>query len=169
MRWGQCGSTTTTTTGWERFGCVYTRWSPRPARKPNPSPLRTTSNSSAVTCRGLRRMASMRLSGLATTVPVLPHDIKFSITWEDGGERGARGRVGETFGGLGTDRTWPGCRAFLLQRRPAKGPERRQPALIELRISGSLTRCDCGGGEGGIRTHEGLHLTRFPGERHKPD
>jgi peptidoglycan/LPS O-acetylase OafA/YrhL len=25
------------------------------------------------------------------------------------------------------------------------------------------------GGEGGIRTHEGLHLTRFPGERHKPD
>src|SRR5258708_20560722 len=25
------------------------------------------------------------------------------------------------------------------------------------------------GGEGGIRTHEGFHLTRFPVERHKPD
>src|SRR5690348_15068300 len=24
------------------------------------------------------------------------------------------------------------------------------------------------GGEGGIRTHDGLHRTRFPGERHRP-
>jgi hypothetical protein len=45
----------------------------------NPSPVSAASNSSAVTCRGFRRIASIRLSRFVTT----PDDIAFDITREE--------------------------------------------------------------------------------------